>query len=68
SSNTVHKGSLETVLGKAEKQMIIDAMIAHRGNMTKAAKQLGITERVVALRIKKFNINSANYKNLSSDS
>ncbi|MDR3252010.1 MAG: sigma 54-interacting transcriptional regulator, partial [Tannerella sp.] len=39
SSNTVHKGSLETVLGKAEKQMIIDAMIAHRGNMTKAAKQ-----------------------------
>ncbi|MDR3251241.1 MAG: hypothetical protein LBT42_06220 [Tannerella sp.] len=36
--------------------------------MTKAAKQLGITERVVALRIKKFNINSANYKNLSSDS
>jgi Nif-specific regulatory protein len=56
------------VLGKAEKQMIIDAMIAHRGNMTKAAKQLGITERVVALRIKKFNINSANYKNLSSDS
>jgi Nif-specific regulatory protein len=67
SSNTIDKGSLELILGKVEKQMIIDSLIANNGNMTKSAAQLGITERIMGLRIKKYNINIQNYKYLSND-
>jgi len=67
SSDTVYKGSLEMVLNKAEKQMITDALISQRGNLTKAAQQLGITERIIGLRIKKFGINPQHYKQLSND-
>jgi Nif-specific regulatory protein len=67
SSNTVNKSSLELVLGKVEKQMIIDSLIANNGNMSKSAAQLGITERIMGLRIKKYNINIQNYKYLSDD-
>jgi Nif-specific regulatory protein len=64
SSATVHKGTLEMVLGKAEKQMIIDALIANNGNLTHAAQQLGVTERVMGLRIAKYDINVKSYKAL----
>jgi Nif-specific regulatory protein len=67
SSNTVDRGSLELVLGKVEKQMIIDSLIANNGNIAKSAVQLGITERIMGLRIKKYNINIQNYKYLSND-
>jgi Nif-specific regulatory protein len=67
SSNTVGNGALELVLGKVEKQMLIDSLIANNGNMSKAASQLGITERIIGLRIKKYNINIQNYKYLSND-
>ncbi|GHT33001.1 sigma-54-dependent Fis family transcriptional regulator [Bacteroidia bacterium] len=67
SSNTVGSGSLDLLLGKVEKQMIIDALIANNGNMTKAASQLGITERIMGLRVKKYDINIMNYKHLSND-
>ncbi|MDR1918271.1 MAG: sigma 54-interacting transcriptional regulator [Tannerellaceae bacterium] len=67
SSNTVNKSSLELVLGKVEKQMIIDSLIANNGNMSKSAAQLGVTERIIGLRIKKYNINIQNYKYLNSE-
>lgn len=67
SSDTVNKSSLELILGKVEKQMIIDSLVANNGNMTKSATQLGITERIMGLRIKKYNINIQNYKSLSND-
>jgi Nif-specific regulatory protein len=67
SSDTINKGSLEMVLEKVEKQMIIDALIANNGNITKSAQQTGITERIMGLRIKKYNINIQNYKYLSDD-
>jgi len=67
SSNTVLEGPLDLVLGKVEKQMIIDALIANNGNMSKSAAQLGITERIIGLRIAKYEIKVQNYKNLSND-
>jgi len=67
SSDTVHKGPLEMVLGKAEKQMITDAMIAHGGNVTKASHLLGITDRMLGVRLKKYGLNPLNYKGLSND-
>ena len=67
SSDTIHKGPLEMVLGKAEKQMITDALIACMGNMSKASAQLGITERIMRLRVHKYGLNPQNYTALSKD-
>lgn len=67
SSGTPSKGTLNNVLEKVEKQMILDTLIATRGNSAKAAQQLGITERIMGLRIQKYQIDVQNYKHLSYD-
>ncbi|MFT4073050.1 MAG: sigma 54-interacting transcriptional regulator [Dysgonamonadaceae bacterium] len=68
SSDTLGQGTLRNVLGKVEKQIIVDTLIATRGNMAKAATQLGITERIMGLRIKAYQLNITNYKHLSNES
>lgn len=65
SSNTINDGMLKSVLGRAEKQMLLDTLILMRGNITKSAKQLGITRRVLGLLIDKHKIDVKNYKHLS---
>jgi len=67
SSGTPSKGTLNNVLEKVEKQMILDTLIATRGNSAKAAQTLGITERIMGLRIQKYQIDVQNYKHLSDD-
>jgi Nif-specific regulatory protein len=67
SSDTIDKGTLSNVLDKVEKQMIVDALILTKGNITKAATQLGITERMMGLRINKYNLTTQNYKQLSNE-
>jgi Nif-specific regulatory protein len=67
SSDTNSKGSLNIVMEKVEKQMIIDTLIATRGNSAKAAHLLGITERIIGLRIQKYAIDVQNYKHLSDN-
>ncbi|MBP1640578.1 MAG: Nif-specific regulatory protein [Bacteroidetes bacterium] len=67
SSGTSSKGTLNNVLEKVEKQMILDTLIATRGNSAKAAQTLGITERIMGLRIQKYQIDVQNYKHLSDD-
>ncbi len=67
SSDTVGRGTLRNVLGKVEKQIIIDTLIATKGNMAKAAQQLGVTERIMGLRIKFYDLNISQYKHLSNE-
>lgn len=62
SSNTVYKGSLESVVDKVEKQIIIDTLTETRGNVLKAAKKLEISNRKLGLRIEKHNIDVSKYK------
>lgn len=62
SSNTEHKGTLEVILAKLEKQIIHDTMIASKGNIVKAATMLGVTERMMGLRIKKYEIDPKKFK------
>jgi Nif-specific regulatory protein len=45
-----------------EKEMIIEALKHSRGNMTKAAKALRITERVMGLRVAKYAIEPGRFK------
>ena len=55
-------GAMDIILGKMEKQIILDALIASKGNSAKAADQLGITERMMGIRIKKYEIDAKRFK------
>ena len=67
SSDTVDKGTLNSILERVEKQLIIDTLIAARGSIVKASSQLGVTERIMGLRINKYNIQIQDYKNLTDE-
>ena len=55
-------GSLEAILENVEKQMLIDALNLSKGNISKAAAQLKLTERMMGLRIKKYQIDPVVFK------
>ena len=55
-SGTKFTGSLEATLDKIEKEFILDALKSSRGNMSKAARALGVSERIMGLRVKKYGI------------
>ncbi|MGQ9616594.1 MAG: nif-specific transcriptional activator NifA [Spirochaetota bacterium] len=60
-SGTVIKNTLRETLTSVEKEMILDALKSSRGNMAKAARILGITERIMGLRVKKYGIDPARF-------
>lgn len=53
---------LQSVLDSMEKELILDALKDSRGNMAKAARELGLTERVMGLRTKKYDIEAKKFK------
>jgi Nif-specific regulatory protein len=55
-------GSLAAILENVEKQMLIDALNLSKGNISKAAEQLKLTERIMGLRIKKYQIDPSVFK------
>ncbi|MFC1735973.1 sigma 54-interacting transcriptional regulator [Candidatus Hydrogenedentota bacterium] len=55
-SGTVHSGTLQEALEHLEEELILDALKSTRGNMTKAARELGITERIMGLRVHKYGV------------
>ena len=55
------------ILGRLEKQTLIDSLIQNNGNMAKSALQLGITERMFGIRIKKYGIEQQMYKTKKQD-
>lgn len=61
-TGTVHAGTLQATLDNVERELIIESLKASRGNMSKAASDLGITERIMGLRVKKHNINIRRFK------
>jgi two-component system NtrC family response regulator len=50
------KGTLTDQVEALEKQLIYDALQESRGNQTKAGKLLGLTERNLRYKLKKYNI------------
>jgi Nif-specific regulatory protein len=63
-SGTAHLGSLEATLDNVERELIVDTLKSSRGNMAKAARDLGITERVMGLRVKKHGIDPKRFRTL----
>lgn len=53
---------LEKSLARIEKEMIVAALKQNRGFMAKAARQLGVTERIMALRVRKLGIDPLRYR------
>ncbi|GHV54723.1 sigma-54-dependent Fis family transcriptional regulator [Deltaproteobacteria bacterium] len=49
-------GSLDAALEKIERTLLVNALTEERGNMAKAAQNLGITERIMGLRMKKYGL------------
>ncbi len=61
-SGTVQRGTLTESLDNLEREMILEALKSSLGNISKAAAYLGITERIMGLRVRKFGILSAKFK------
>lgn len=55
-------GSLEARLNAIEYELIVDALKLHQGNMTEAATHLGLTRRVLGLRMAKYDLDYKNYR------
>ncbi len=62
SSNTGLTTTLEAALSRLEKELIVEALKMNTGNMAAAARQLGITERQMGLRVHHYGINWRLYR------
>jgi Nif-specific regulatory protein len=62
SSGTPYTGSLQQKLDAIEKEMIIEALKRTKGNMSRAAIQLGLSDRIMGLRVKKFAIDYRTFR------
>ncbi len=50
------KGTLKDMVSTIEREVIVEELKRSKGNMSKAARALGITERIMGLRVEKFGI------------
>ena len=56
------RGTLESAMVALEHEMIVDSLKSTRGNMAKAAIDLGISERIMGLRVKKYAIETERFR------
>ena len=61
-SGTLPTGNLQASLERLEREMILDALKSSRGNMAKAARALGISERLMGLRVGKHGIDPRRFR------
>jgi Nif-specific regulatory protein len=62
SSGTPIEETLEAALEKHERELLADALKSTKGNMAKASKLLGLTERKMGLRIHKYDIDPRQFR------
>jgi Nif-specific regulatory protein len=61
-SGTTSKGTLQEAVDGIEREMISEALKSNRGIMAKAARQLGLTERTMGLRVRKHQIDPERFR------
>lgn len=61
-TGTIPYGTLQGEVDNFERDLVMDALKATRGNMAEAAKILKTTERIIGLRVKKFNIDTNRFR------
>jgi Nif-specific regulatory protein len=55
-SGTTLRGTLQETLERVEREMIVEALKSCRGNRAKASRMLGVSERIMGLRVEKHGI------------
>lgn len=61
-SGTGQRGTLKTLVETVEREAIVEALKASRGNRAKAARQLGISERIMGLRVRHYKMDADRFK------
>jgi Nif-specific regulatory protein len=61
-TGTHQSQSLKDAIERFEKELLIDALKSHRGNMRQAARALESTERIFGYKVKKYGIQPKHYK------
>jgi Nif-specific regulatory protein len=61
-SGTRTSGGLQVQVEAFERELVLDALKSARGNMAAAARSLGITERIMGLRVARFAIEPKRFK------
>ncbi|MEE9385846.1 MAG: sigma 54-interacting transcriptional regulator [Nannocystaceae bacterium] len=61
-SGTSLQGSLQRTLEAVERELVLEALKETRGNMADAARRLGITERIMGLRIRKYRMDAKRFR------
>jgi len=61
-SGTAFSGTLDATLDNIERELLLDALKSARGNKAKAARQLGISERLMGLRVLKHGIDPRRFR------
>ncbi|MDR1929561.1 MAG: sigma 54-interacting transcriptional regulator [Treponema sp.] len=62
STHTGPTTTLEAALSRLEKELIVEALAINCGNMAAAARQLGITDRQIGLRVHHYGINWKSFR------
>jgi Nif-specific regulatory protein len=62
SSGTQFNGSLQATLDNLERELLLDALKSGRGNKAKAARLLGLSERLMGLRVRKHGIDPRRFR------
>ena len=57
-----NEGALDARLCAIEYEMIVEALKLHHGNMSESAMQLGLTRRILGLRMAKYSLDHRNYR------
>lgn len=65
-SNTHVQGGLQYAMDRFEREILIEALKDAQGNMAEAARHLELTERVMALRMKKFDLDYKTFRKSDS--
>ena len=63
-SGTGNNGALDATLDNVERDLLIDALKTAGGNKAKAARALGISERVIGLRVRKYQIDTGRFRTI----
>ncbi len=61
-TGTRPRDTLKEALANMERELILDALKDTRGNMAKAARLLGITERMMGLRVRKYHLDPGRFR------
>lgn len=61
-SKTGRRGTLRSALEEMEKEVIAEALKTSKGNMASAARELGLTERMMGIRARKYGIDYRRFR------